>query len=678
MAWAAAILVIVAITAIPQSSAVDKHSIQKARSFVSQTVEKNEMDPMLALSSEHREAFAQDPGPISDVIRQLTEVTIQQSIEVRLVGFDGDGGSRLHISDAALVKHLRALRADMDTVALEPHPTLMPVFPEFTFKVTHAGTNLLQRINAALAQAVANDNARPDRLPGEQLRVPHRSVDDVLRTDQHRDTAAALTIYLLAPSGVGDASGKYAYAYDAEHNKRAPCAGSHWVGAQRYMWVDIAAGPVLYGPGMGHEGQVFQHTMPHPLNYKPSMLPTAIVPDLAALVWSAVQHHVWPPLQHGQARFARTLAVEVIHMHDTLSPPADKLAEGEIQSVLSAALGGLQSVTVHESWVSFATCDLCVAAYSSALRTRTARDRSTPVVIAHEARFLDTAALHAALGLYADGIYGAGGLEFSGGEDDARHVLPVFVFDVSDSDEPLLLSDGQQAAAFPDMVLAVTSRVGEMHTHFTCSWDRIRVSTLDITRQVLAAVLTSAWGVANTSTFYTPATGPGQNHLWSVGATPYGPLASTLHLPAPLAALLPRNLALSTLNATTSRIVRVLQGFDALTQSGRIDKALASDWYRGVLTRVNLAQYKVTQAAVALSAVDYAKALRYARSLEHDASSLEKLAVKVSRELKPQLQCASGPGLRTFAWAPLVAVAMWPVARWLRRKMYKPKLEKMW
>lgn len=37
----------------------------------------------------------------------------------------------------------------------------------------------------------------------------------------------------------------------------------------------------------------------------------------------------------------------------------------------------------------------------------------------------------------------------------SHRILPVFVFDVSDSEEAMLLSGGAQAVAFPDMVVAV-------------------------------------------------------------------------------------------------------------------------------------------------------------------------------------------------------------------------------
>lgn len=61
------------------------------------------------------------------------------------------------------------------------------------------------------------------------------------------------------------------------------------MGDQRYAWVDLSAGPSEYGPGPGHHGQVFPHTLPDPLIYKHATAGRAILPDLAALIASAGQ-----------------------------------------------------------------------------------------------------------------------------------------------------------------------------------------------------------------------------------------------------------------------------------------------------------------------------------------------------------------------------------------------------
>ena len=50
-----------------------------------------------------------------------------------------------------------------------------------------------------------------------------------------------------------------------------------------------------------------------------------------------------------------------------------------------------------------------------------------------------------------------------------RHILPVFVFDVTEGGEYGLLIDGTvKATAFTDMVIAVSSRANAVQSHFTC------------------------------------------------------------------------------------------------------------------------------------------------------------------------------------------------------------------
>ena len=47
----------------------------------------------------------------------------------------------------------------------------------------------------------------------------------------------------------------------------------------------------------------------------------------------------------------------------------------------------------------------------------------------------------------------------------------------------------------------------------------------EITREVLAAVMSAVWAVPDTSKYYSAAAGPGEDHRWSVGNTPFGPLS---------------------------------------------------------------------------------------------------------------------------------------------------------
>jgi hypothetical protein len=61
------------------------------------------------------------------------------------------------------------------------------------------------------------------------------------------------------------------------------------VSDKRYAWFDLTANLTFYGPGPGGKGQVFAHSTPILKHYKSHDMHRAIVPDLAALVWSACQ-----------------------------------------------------------------------------------------------------------------------------------------------------------------------------------------------------------------------------------------------------------------------------------------------------------------------------------------------------------------------------------------------------
>lgn len=72
-------------------------------------------------------------------------------------------------------------------------------------------------------------------------------------------------------------------------NQNESCPGSLWVSTKRYVWFDLTANLTFYGPGPGGKGQVFAHSTPLLKHYKQHYMHRAIVPDLAALVWSACQ-----------------------------------------------------------------------------------------------------------------------------------------------------------------------------------------------------------------------------------------------------------------------------------------------------------------------------------------------------------------------------------------------------
>jgi len=629
------------------------------------------------------------------MIDQITHLHTTLLVEVKLVGFEGfrAGQQGLSVEADDLLRYLRAIYKEMPSVVLQPKVENLVVKPQVDFVVSKAPPSLTQRLNAALQQAVSVEKSRPTYQPHTDLLLSAHVVDDVIRTDQiHADNGHAsstdtpvFTVYLLHPKVMADLEA-YSYSFEAANEARpqwwSSCPGNHWVSSSSpYMWVDIGAGPLSYGPGRGHQGQVFPHTFPLPRHYKAGLINRAILPDLAAMVWSACQHMLWPPLLHSHVSLKPKVVVQVIHMHDSLGPPTDRLKQESLARLLNQALGGLQSVEVVESWLSFAGCDLCVAAYTSALKVHNARDDETLLLRAKPTRFLDRLALHTALSEYKDGIFGYANLHDDEYLEASRHVLPVFIFDITESNESdLLLLDGQvTASAFSDMVLAVSMRVGQAKSHFTCGFDHMKPPAGDITREVLAALLSAGWAVPDTATYYSAAVGEARDYRWSVGNTPFSPLANALSVPTPVARAAQRSLALLHLNDSVSSVVKLLGALDKISQNGRLDVASTQGLRSDVLQRLNVAIFKAEQAALMLGrAQGAAQALHLARSVVHDVYGLEQLGRKIAAKLKGGIKCEGARSVWEYWWAPTGAVLLWPLAAWARVRLSAPKLEKIY
>jgi hypothetical protein len=50
----------------------------------------------------------------------LVSASISFSLQIRLLGFDGTGARGMRVPDSMLRQHLHSLKADMDTVVIEP------------------------------------------------------------------------------------------------------------------------------------------------------------------------------------------------------------------------------------------------------------------------------------------------------------------------------------------------------------------------------------------------------------------------------------------------------------------------------------------------------------------------------------------------------------------------------
>ena len=120
---------------------------------------------------------------------------------------------------------------------------------------------------------------------------------------------------------MGPQSKPYAYTYSDSSGSESSspsftkCLGTVWQSKDRYIWVDLAAGPVDYGPGLSGEG-VLPRGEFHPLAtfHGKTKSEKAVLADLASLVFSAYQLLLVPSLRI-PVPFENSLVVQFIHVY---------------------------------------------------------------------------------------------------------------------------------------------------------------------------------------------------------------------------------------------------------------------------------------------------------------------------------------------------------------------------
>eukprot|EP00775_Hariotina_reticulata_P009952 gene9952-10107_t len=486
------------------------------RQFVRQLPNSVSRDYLGDMSDAQRVAWSQDLGlTINETLAALADGRVPIRVDVKLVGFTGDGNEALHVADHDLLLYLKSLHNQLDTVALHPTPGHMMIKPEIQFRVVPAFYELAGKVAGAINQAINQGQTSNVFTSYFTHIVPYQDVDKIIEEDyQHGD--GTYTIYLLNPP----AHAPYAYFYHGNGEVKDACPGSLWTSSKRYTWFDLSANVTFYGPGPGGKGQVLSHSIPLLKHYRKEEIHRAILPDLAALVWSACQHLIWPPLHHGKVQHISKVHVHLIYMVEALTRPTykdGKVAVAELQQQLESIAKVMgQEVSVTEHSVLFADCDHCVTAYAGALKARTSRDAAVKNFKLSVTHYLDLPELERWLKEWKDALLSEAGVNWES-EHGGAQILPVFIFDVP-STEPVLLDGLLQAAVLSTgEVVAVRSRNAKpFATFFGCSEKQMTIDPKQVHRPVLAATIQALYGVADTALSWSQATGKSWSFLWSI------------------------------------------------------------------------------------------------------------------------------------------------------------------
>ncbi|CAL9091826.1 unnamed protein product [Musa textilis] len=220
-----------------------------------------------------------------------------------------------------------------------------------------------------------------------------------------------------------------------------------WTGKDRYVWIDLAAGPVEYGPAISGEGVIPRGEF-HPLAslHGRSRSEGALLSDLTSLVLSAYQSLLFPSLRI-PVFYENSLLIQFIHLHEPHPDPSGLDWNFIKQTLQESELAYNEQSLVFKSYsVKFSEWPICSFAIARSMNSYTSRFLFENYTLTVN-EYLDSKSLHQILSDSVEEVHQAAAIP----EEDYGKVLQVYVFDL-EYDKLLLLDRYHQAIAFSNMV----------------------------------------------------------------------------------------------------------------------------------------------------------------------------------------------------------------------------------
>ncbi|KAK3133996.1 hypothetical protein QOZ80_6AG0543710 [Eleusine coracana subsp. coracana] len=515
-----------------------------------------------------------------------------------------------------------------------------------------AAGKLASRASAAVR---AHLDSAPAPFHKNQLSaVPYALVDDIVAEDYRAltsaqggtDSASAVYIYVL---DLGPQPRSYAYTAaasgaDSSSPGFSRCLGPIWTGKERYIWIDLGAGPVNLGPAQSGDG-VLPRGESHSLStlHGRPKSEKALLADVASLILSAYKSLLVPSLRI-PVHYEDSLLIRFVHIHGNEKDSAGLDFNSIEQSIRDGNLPYEgQSLKFESHAVKYSECSICSFAIARSTYSFTSRfffENYTLLVN----EYLDSKRLRQVLSDSSHEMHRVAGVRDN---DEYDKVVPVFVFDL-DYDRHLLLDRHHQAVAFGDMVIAVRTRSSQTVSEYSCNGRNVITMTRNLERPIIGSVLQSMWGISPTHMSWSSEhNATVVDYTWSSGHTPFGPFSETKSLSFVQKDAARRNVLLTSLNYTISSAIDVLE---SMATHGGENILLRKKRHIEFIQRWNLLTYKLEKVVSAMSRLDYEKAMYLLRSSHHDLYAIHSLVYQASQELEASLVCFKDP---PFPWVPV-------------------------
>lgn len=662
---------------------------------------------------------------LEDKLYALEDVDLRTGVTIRLVGFTGKHGYSAQVDSLMLLRYLEAFNIEDHINVLYPPSSPVgddPVDPlafavprdphrlrlvnKFVFHVEHAHAGLATKISESIQSRIDSE---------ESYSVDFPFVDQHISSDYASKPTTDYVIYLLNPTPPDNGDVQYTYrplsnkhresgwSPDYEHSgTTTPCETVMFIGegSSRYLWIDLTAGPVSYGPTTYGEGLVTEWTIPRITTYfGPSSMyrsgasaTEALAASLASLSRKSVDHLMTPPLHFRPRKAYKKIHIQVhVFTYDSTLTPAGINLKGvldwdAIKAQLTMINLPFQDLGFTEYVHQIDTCETCAATLLGSKRSHVSTVNVEGLTTQVHS-YLDSATLHAYLAKFRSEWVRAW-------RKPGEEVYPIYLFDLSNTEEIILLDRFHQAMAFEDMVIAVRTSAGRTLLDYTCDVTSplrmpgsvgnhgealqpaaVTMDTQDASRAVLAATLSSVFSVASPTRTWAEVHGHSmEDWLFGTVPNPFSPFSPSLKVTWAQRDAARRNSLFSVLDEGMAEVEKLLGHFASYGIS--VDDVLDDYDATTFLRRWNLYTFKLHRVGTMLSVHDYAGAYYYVASARHDAQALHTLVHDAGRRVQTYYKCfkpapvsiiqrATGT-VTAVVMAGAVGYALYRSASWLR------------
>jgi len=427
-----------------------------------------------------------------------------------------------------------------------------------------------------------------------------------------------------------------------------------WSGGNRkfrYTWIDLTAGPTVYGPLFQGEGCVNENSFPrvhfnkHEHEMKRGILSPALLSNICDLV-SKVSLHLFIPSIDRIPLARRTIKtyIQVIEIRSNFSDSEARLLNWTqiVKFIDEFPLTAKENVFVDNQTysIAFDACDVCTIGFVASLESSKSSnyDRKNKMNILQNAdRYLNSSILHSQISKFQSDIFHLlkRHNQGYGSENDAETtIFPIFVFET-----PYLLDDDSLAVSFSDMVLAVSPKSGDVISYldFTCELkESIYMTSKDVSREILRAVLQTGWGIAPSYQRWCPINSRKvTDYLFSLVQTPFGPFSTEISSSYSIEDAASRNRAFADISEALHVISEVNHHLLWYRSKGGDLLESASRSIRGSFAEYQvLLEHTLRRLGKLLSVQNFEYAFPYINILSHASEAIEILTLHSARKYK--------------------------------------------